>query len=73
VILTGSIASIEGFPSFSVYNVSKAAVCSFVRSRIVDLKGRDIRIIATPGYQVCDYASRVLLFGVKRVWRLRRL
>jgi len=28
VILTGSIASIKGFPSFSVYNASKAAVRS---------------------------------------------
>src|SRR5438132_12396623 len=56
VILTGSIASIKGFESFSVYNASKAAVRSFARSWIVDLKGRDIRInvlspghVATPG------------------------
>src|SRR5947207_3620939 len=39
VILTGSIASIKGFPSFSVYNASKAAVRSFARSWIADLKG----------------------------------
>jgi len=37
--LTGSIASIKGFPSFSVYNASKAAVRSFARSWIADLKG----------------------------------
>jgi NAD(P)-dependent dehydrogenase (short-subunit alcohol dehydrogenase family) len=56
VILTGSIASIKGFPSLSVYNASKAAVRSFARSWIADLKGRDIRInvlspghVATPG------------------------
>ena len=30
--LTGSIASIKGIPSFSVYNASKAAVRSFARS-----------------------------------------
>jgi hypothetical protein len=42
--LTGSIASIKGFPSFSVYNASKAAVRSFARSLIADLKGRAIRI-----------------------------
>jgi NAD(P)-dependent dehydrogenase (short-subunit alcohol dehydrogenase family) len=55
VILTGSIASIKGF-SLSVYNASKAAVRSFARSWIADLKGRDIRInvlspghVATPG------------------------
>ena len=39
VILTGSIASIKGFPSLSVYNASKAAVRSFARSWIADLKG----------------------------------
>ena len=56
VILTGSIASNKGFPSFSVYNASKAAVRSFARSWIIDLKSRGIRInvlspghIATPG------------------------
>src|SRR5438132_1827042 len=51
VILTGSIASIKGFPSLSVYNASKAAVRSFARSWIVDIKGRDIRInVLSPGH-----------------------
>jgi NAD(P)-dependent dehydrogenase (short-subunit alcohol dehydrogenase family) len=50
VILTGSIASIKGFPSLSIYNASKASVRSFARSWIVDLKGRGIRINAlSPG------------------------
>ena len=50
VILTGSIASIKGFPSLSIYNASKAAVRSFARSWIVDLKGRGIRInVLSPG------------------------
>jgi NAD(P)-dependent dehydrogenase (short-subunit alcohol dehydrogenase family) len=50
VILTGSIASIKGFPSLSIYNASKAAVRSFARSWIVDLKGRRIRInVLSPG------------------------
>jgi NAD(P)-dependent dehydrogenase (short-subunit alcohol dehydrogenase family) len=44
VILTGSIASLKGFPSLSVYNASKAAVRSFARSWIADLKGRGIRV-----------------------------
>lgn len=30
--LAGSIASIKGFPSFSVYNASEAAVRSFARN-----------------------------------------
>ncbi len=51
VILTGSIASIKGFPSLSVYNASKAAIRSFARSWIIDLKGRDIRInVLSPGH-----------------------
>jgi NAD(P)-dependent dehydrogenase (short-subunit alcohol dehydrogenase family) len=50
VILTGSMVSIKGFASCSVYNASKAAVRSFARSWIVDLKGRDIRInVLSPG------------------------
>jgi NAD(P)-dependent dehydrogenase (short-subunit alcohol dehydrogenase family) len=51
VILTGSIASIKGFPSFSAYNASKAAVRSFARSWIADLKGSGIRInVLSPGH-----------------------
>jgi NAD(P)-dependent dehydrogenase (short-subunit alcohol dehydrogenase family) len=51
VILNGSIASIKGYPSFSVYDATKAAVRSFARGWIVDLKGRDIRInVLSPGH-----------------------
>jgi NAD(P)-dependent dehydrogenase (short-subunit alcohol dehydrogenase family) len=51
VILTGSIASIKGSPAFSVYNATKAAIRSFARSWIVDLKGRDIRVnVLSPGH-----------------------
>jgi NAD(P)-dependent dehydrogenase (short-subunit alcohol dehydrogenase family) len=51
VILTGSMVSIKGFAACSVYNAAKAAVRSFARTWIVDLKGRDIRInVLSPGY-----------------------
>jgi NAD(P)-dependent dehydrogenase (short-subunit alcohol dehydrogenase family) len=51
VILNGSIASMKGYPSFSVYDATKAAVRSFARGWIVDLKGRDIRInVLSPGH-----------------------
>jgi NAD(P)-dependent dehydrogenase (short-subunit alcohol dehydrogenase family) len=51
VILTGSMVSIKGFASCSVYNASKAAVRSFARTWIVDLKGRGIRVnVLSPGY-----------------------
>jgi len=43
--------SIKDFASCSVYNASKAAVRSFARTWIVDLKGRDIRVnVLSPGY-----------------------
>lgn len=51
VVLNGSIASMKGYPSFSVYDATKAAVRSFARGWILDLKGRDIRInVLSPGH-----------------------
>lgn len=50
VVLTGSTAGVMGTPAFSVYSATKAAVRNFVRSWILDLKGRGIRINAvSPG------------------------
>ena len=50
VTLTSSTTSIKGTPAFSVYSASKAAVRNFVRSWILDLKGRGIRVNAiSPG------------------------
>jgi NAD(P)-dependent dehydrogenase (short-subunit alcohol dehydrogenase family) len=61
VILTGSIASIKGFPSLSVYSASKAAVRSFARSWIVDLKGRDIRVnVLSPGHTATPGLSQLI-------------
>jgi NAD(P)-dependent dehydrogenase (short-subunit alcohol dehydrogenase family) len=44
VILNGSTAASGGTESFSVYAASKAAVRSFARNWILDLKGRGIRV-----------------------------
>jgi NAD(P)-dependent dehydrogenase (short-subunit alcohol dehydrogenase family) len=50
VILNGSIAGSTGSPAFSVYSASKAAVRSFARTWIVDLKERRIRVnVLSPG------------------------
>jgi len=50
IFLNGSIASIKGFPAFGVYAASKAAVRSFARTWLVDLKDRKIRLnILSPG------------------------
>ena len=44
VILAGSTAGSGGTPAFSVYSASKAAVRSFARSWILDLKDRQVRV-----------------------------
>jgi NAD(P)-dependent dehydrogenase (short-subunit alcohol dehydrogenase family) len=50
IVLTGSMVSIKGFPAFSVYAATKAAVRSFARTWSVDLKGRNIRVnVVSPG------------------------
>lgn len=51
VILTGSIASIKGFPNISVYSATKGAVRSFARTWIRELRERRIRVNAlSPGH-----------------------
>jgi NAD(P)-dependent dehydrogenase (short-subunit alcohol dehydrogenase family) len=57
IVLNASMVSIKGMPAFSVYAASKAALRSFARSWIVDLKDRQIRVnvvspgtVPTPGY-----------------------
>jgi NAD(P)-dependent dehydrogenase (short-subunit alcohol dehydrogenase family) len=50
IFLNGSIASIKGFPAFGVYSASKAAVRSFARTWLLELKDRGIRVnILSPG------------------------
>jgi NAD(P)-dependent dehydrogenase (short-subunit alcohol dehydrogenase family) len=50
ILMTGSIASIKGFPGLGVYNASKAAVRSFARTWTSDLKVRKIRVnVVSPG------------------------
>jgi len=50
VILTGSTAASGGTPAFSVYAASKAAIRSFARNWILDVRGRGIRInVLSPG------------------------
>ena len=50
IILTGSTAGTLGSPAFSVYGASKAAIRSFARSWVLDLKGSGIRVnVLAPG------------------------
>lgn len=51
IILTGSIASIKGFPDISVYGATKAAIRSFARTWSNELRGRRIRVnTLSPGH-----------------------
>ncbi|MEG4997780.1 SDR family oxidoreductase [Microcoleus sp. B4-D4] len=57
IILNASTTSTVGTPAFSVYSATKAAVRSFARNWILDLKERQIRVnaispgvVPTPGY-----------------------
>ena len=53
VILTGSTAASKGYPAFSVYASSKAAIRNFARGWIVDLGPRRIRVnILVPGRHI---------------------
>jgi NAD(P)-dependent dehydrogenase (short-subunit alcohol dehydrogenase family) len=58
IVLNGSMVSRKGFPAFSVYAATKAALRSFARTWSVDLRERRIRvnvvapgIVVTPAYK----------------------
>ncbi len=48
--MTGSVASVKGFPGFGVYSANKAALRSFARTWLKELKSRNIRLnLLSPG------------------------
>ncbi len=50
IIMTGSIASVKGWPAYSAYAGSKAALRAFARAWLNELKDRQIRVnILSPG------------------------
>jgi NAD(P)-dependent dehydrogenase (short-subunit alcohol dehydrogenase family) len=50
IIMIGSVASVKGFPGFGVYAASKAALRSFARTWVNELKDRHIRVnVLSPG------------------------
>jgi len=50
IVMNGSIASVKGMPGRSVYGASKAALRSFARTWLVELKDRKIRVnVMSPG------------------------
>ncbi len=50
IVMTGSIASVKGWPNYGVYSASKAALRSFARTWLNELKDRKIRVnVLSPG------------------------
>lgn len=50
IFMTGSIASVRGYPGWGVYAASKAALLSYARVWLAELKDRRIRVnVLTPG------------------------
>ena len=83
IILTGSTAASTGTPAFSVYAASKAAIRSFARNWILDLKGTGIRVnvlapgsTSTPGWHglaPSKEINREMIASVEAVTPLGRL
>src|SRR6185295_5815689 len=50
ILMTGSIASVRGYPAWSVYAASKAVLHAYARVWLSELKDRKIRVnVLTPG------------------------
>jgi NAD(P)-dependent dehydrogenase (short-subunit alcohol dehydrogenase family) len=83
IILTGSTAASTGTPAFSVYAASKAAIRSFARNWILDLKGTGIRVnvlapgsTSTPGWHglaPSEETNREMIAAVEALTPLSRL
>src|ERR1700761_309766 len=69
IILTGSVASVKGFPGFGVYAASKAALRSFARTWLNELKGRKIRVnVLAPGPIATPMQEEVLTKEAKEMF-----
>jgi NAD(P)-dependent dehydrogenase (short-subunit alcohol dehydrogenase family) len=69
IFMTGSAASIKGFPGWSVYSASKAALRSFARTWLNELKGRNIRVnVLSPGPVATPMQDQVLDEEAKRMF-----
>src|SRR6202045_3684093 len=69
IILTGSVASVKGFPGFGVYAASKAALRSFARTWLNELKGRKIRVnVLGPGPIATPMQEEVLTKEAKEMF-----
>ena len=69
ILMTGSNASVKGFPGFSVYAASKAALRSFARTWLNELKDRNIRVnVLVPGQVATPILEQVLTKEAKEMF-----
>lgn len=69
IFMTGSVASAKGFPGFSVYAASKAALRAFARAWLNELKNRNIRVnVLSPGPIATPMQEQVLTEEGKRMF-----
>ncbi len=70
IIMTGSVASLKGFPGYGVYSASKAALRSFARTWLNELKGRNIRVnVLSPGPIATPMQDQVLTEEGKQMFQ----
>ena len=69
IFMTGSVASLKGFPGYSVYAASKAALHAFARGWLNELKGRNIRVnVLHPGPIATPMQDQVLTAEAKQMF-----
>jgi NAD(P)-dependent dehydrogenase (short-subunit alcohol dehydrogenase family) len=69
IFMTGSVASLKGFPGFGVYSASKAALHSFARTWLNELKARNIRVnVLHPGPIATPMQDQVLTREAKQMF-----
>src|ERR1039457_453867 len=69
IFMTVSVASVKGYPSFSVYSASKAALRSFARGWLNELKARNIRVnVLGPGPIATPMQEEVLTKEAKEMF-----
>ena len=69
IFMTGSVASVKGFPGYGVYSASKAALRSFARTWLNELKGSNIRVnVLSPGPIATPMQDQVLTEEAKQMF-----
>ncbi len=69
IFMTGSNASVKGFPGFGVYAASKLALRSFARTWLNELKDRKIRVnVLVPGQVATPILEQVLTKEMKEMF-----